>query len=67
MTWFLEKFTESQLTVDAIALNEIIDWLGEDQARLPGLIDTLVSAYGTSKKLTKQDVSVFLGDAAEAQ
>jgi DNA polymerase-3 subunit delta len=41
--------------------------LGEDQARLPGLIDTLVSAYGTSKKLTKQDVSVFLGDAGSVK
>ena len=63
VTWFLEKFAESELSVDAVALNNIIDWLGEDQARLPGLIDTLVSAYGTSKKLTAQDVAVFLGDA----
>ena len=67
VTWFLEKFAESELSVDAVALNDIIDWLGEDQARLPGLIDTLVSAYGTSKKLTKQDVSVFLGDAGSVK
>lgn len=67
MTWFLEKFAESELTIDAVALDDIIDWLGEDQARLPGLIDTLISAYGTSKKLTKQDVTVFLGDAGSVK
>lgn len=62
VTWFLEKFGESGLTVDAVALNDIIDWLGEDQARLPGLIDILVSTYGTSKKLSTEDVTAFLGE-----
>ncbi len=63
VTWFLERFSESGLTLDLSALNQIIDWLGEDQARLPGLIDILVSTYGTSRKLTSDDITAFLGDA----
>ena len=65
--WFLEKFGESGLTLDVSALNQIIDWLGTDQARLPGLIDVLVSTYGTSRKLTSDDVSAFLGDAGSVK
>ncbi|MGA0766082.1 MAG: DNA polymerase III subunit delta, partial [Ilumatobacteraceae bacterium] len=42
VTWFLERFGEAGLTLEPMALNQIIDWLGEDQARLPGLIDVLV-------------------------
>ena len=67
VTWFLERFSESGLTLDLSALNQIIDWLGEDQARLPGLIDILVSTYGTSRKLTSDDITAFLGDAGSVK
>ena len=67
VTWFLERFGESGLTLEVGALNQIIDWLGEDQARLPGLIDILVSTYGTSKKLSSEDVIAFLGEAGSVK
>ena len=67
VTWFLERFGESGLTLELSALNMIIDWLGEDQARLPGLIDVLVSTYGTSRKLKSEDVEAFLGDAGSVK
>ena len=67
VTWFLERFGESGLTVEPMALNQIVDWLGEDQARLPGLIDVLVSTYGTSRKLSSDDVAPFLGDAGSVK
>ena len=67
VTWFLERFGESGLTLEISALNQIIDWLGEDQARLPGLIDILVSTYGTSRKLTSEEVTAFLGDAGSVK
>ncbi|NBP41867.1 MAG: hypothetical protein EBU68_03680, partial [Actinobacteria bacterium] len=41
--------------------------LGEDQARLPGLIDVLVSTYGTSRKLSSDDVVAFMGDAGSVK
>ncbi len=67
VTWFLERLGESGLTLELSALNQIIDWLGEDQARLPGLIDILVSTYGTSRKLTSDDITAFLGDAGSVK
>ncbi len=67
VTWFLERLGESGLTLELGALNQIIDWLGEDQARLPGLIDILVSTYGTSRKLTSDDITPFLGDAGSVK
>jgi DNA polymerase III delta subunit len=52
-----------ELQVDnASAVAAIISWLGQDQARLPSLIDVLSSTYGTSKKLSLGDVEPFLGD-----
>ena len=38
-------------------------WLGEDAGRLPGILDTLVSTYGTSRTLKVVDVAPFLGEA----
>ena len=37
--------------------------IGGDVGRLPGIIDTLVSTHGTSRKLTVDDVTPFLGQA----
>ena len=61
-TWFMEQFTESGLKLDASAVAAIISWLGQDQARLPSLIDVLSSTYGTAKKLALGDVEPFLGE-----
>ena len=61
-TWFMEQFTEAGLKLDSAAVASIIEWLGQDQARLPSLIDVLSSTYGTAKKLSSSDVEPFLGD-----
>jgi DNA polymerase III delta subunit len=61
-TWFMEQFTEAGLKLDSAAVASIIEWLGQDQARLPSLIDVLSSTYGTAKKLNSSDVEPFLGD-----
>ena len=60
--WFADKFTEAGLKIDAAAIAAVISWLGQDQARLPSLIEVLVSTYGSTKKLTTSDVEPFLGD-----
>lgn len=62
VVWFQEQFTQAGLKLDTDAMNSVIDWLGQDQARLPSLIEVLVSAFGTSKKLTVEDVQPFLGE-----
>lgn len=60
--WFSEQFTEAGVKIDAPAIAAVISWLGQDQARLPSLIEVLASTYGTAKKLTTSDVEPFLGD-----
>jgi DNA polymerase-3 subunit delta len=49
--------------MDPAAISAISERLGADIGRFPGLLDTLTSAYGTSKKLTRDDVVPFLGEA----
>ena len=60
--WFSEQFVQAGVTIDASAIAAVISWLGQDQARLPSLIEVLVSTYGSAKKLTTADVEPFLGD-----
>ena len=60
--WYSDQFTEAGVKIDAPAIASVISWLGQDQARLPSLIEVLVSTYGSSKKLTTADVEPFLGD-----
>ena len=62
VVWFQEQFAQAGLRLDPDAMNSVIDWLGQDQARLPSLIEVLVSAFGTSKKLSADDVQPFLGE-----
>ena len=60
--WFSDQFTQAGVKIDASAIAAVISWLGQDQARLPSLIEVLVSTYGSAKKLTTADVEPFLGD-----
>jgi DNA polymerase-3 subunit delta len=59
--WFQEQLTEAGLKVDSGGLKMLIEWLGQDQARLPSIIEVLVSTYGTNKKLTVEEIEPFLG------
>ena len=61
--WIEQQFVASGLRVDAQALQAIGAWMGEDAGRLQGVVDTLVSTYGTSGKLRLDEVRPFLGEA----
>jgi DNA polymerase-3 subunit delta len=65
--WYKEKFIEAGLKIDAVALEEVVEWLGQDSARLPGLLEVLVSTYGPKHRLTFDDVEPFLGQAGSVQ
>jgi DNA polymerase-3 subunit delta len=41
----------------------VAGWLGDDIGRLDGILATLVSTYGTNRRLTATDVEPFLGEA----
>ena len=65
--WYKAKFVEAGLKIDAVALEEVVEWLGQDSARLPGLLEVLASTYGPKQRLTYDDVSPFLGQAGHVQ
>jgi DNA polymerase-3 subunit delta len=60
--WFATQFMEAGIKVEPGALAQVVEWLGQDQARLPSLIDVLVATYGSTKKLSIADIEPFLGD-----
>jgi DNA polymerase III delta subunit len=57
MEWYKTKFIEAGLKIDALALEEVADWLGQDSARLPGLIEVLMSAETSSHLRRREPVS----------
>lgn len=61
--WVEQQFAAAGLKVDGAVLQAVGAWMGEDAGRLQGVIDTLVSAYGTAGKLRLDDVRPFLGEA----
>ena len=65
--WYKTKFVEAGLKIDAVALEEVVEWIGQDSARLPGLLEVLASTYGVKQRLTYDDVSPFLGQAGSVQ
>jgi DNA polymerase-3 subunit delta len=65
--WYKTKFVEAGLKIDAVALEEVVEWLGQDSARLPGLLEVLASTYGQKQRLSYDDVSPFLGEAGHVQ
>ncbi len=61
--WIAEKAEEAGVRFDPSATMRVATWLGEDIGRLDGILATLVSTYGTNRRLTATDVEPFLGEA----
>lgn len=61
--WFAEHIAHSGLRLDAAATTLLGSWLGEDAGRLQGVLDTLLSAYGTGGRLGVDEIQPFLGEA----
>lgn len=61
--WYGEQIGHTGLRLDGAATSLLASWLGEDAGRLAGIVDTLVSAFGTSRRLGVDDVRPFLGEA----
>ena len=61
--WITDHVRASGLRIDGAGSARLAAWMGEDAGRLQGVIDTLVSAYGTDRTLTTTDIEPFLGEA----
>ncbi len=51
------------LRLDRDAQRRIVDWLGDDAGKLPGVLAVLASTYGEGTTLGVADIEPFLGDA----
>jgi DNA polymerase-3 subunit delta len=62
-TWLKEQVGESGLHLDNGAVDLIAGTLGQDLGRAPGILATLVSAFGVGARLGADDVAPYLGEA----
>lgn len=61
--WIREQIAAAGLSIEPRAIQRLTDWLGEEPARLDGVLSTLRGAFGTDATLTDVDIEPFLGEA----
>lgn len=61
--WASQAMAAAGLKPDRAATKLVVDWLGDDAGKLPGLMAVLGSTYGEGQHLTPEDIEPFLGDA----
>ena len=61
--WLTERLHGAPVRLDARAAATLAEHLGEDLARLRGLLDTLVAAYGEGASIDEDMLDPFLGEA----
>ena len=62
-TWIEEQVITAGMKLEPAAMAVIAGWMGEEAGRLAGVLDTLASTYGRSKKLSVADIEPFLGES----
>lgn len=54
---------QAGVRLDRDALRHLVDWLGDEPGKLPGVLSVLSSTYGEGAGLTVGDIDPFLGEA----
>jgi DNA polymerase-3 subunit delta len=62
-SWVRDQVSHSGLDLDGRAMQALTAWLGEDPAKLDGVLHTLRGAFGEGSRLGVDDVEPFLGEA----
>ena len=60
--WITQHLASSGLRLDAAARALVVSTIGEDVARLSGVLETLEATYGPRARLSEDDVAPYLGD-----
>ena len=63
ITFVDEAVAKAGLRLERDAQRHLVDWLGDDPGKLPGVLAVLASTYGEGARLAVADVDPFLGDA----
>lgn len=64
--WVTEELGASDLVLDRQAVNLVVDHVGEDAARLGGVIKALTGTYGPGARLGVDEVEPYLVGAGDA-
>lgn len=62
-TWIRDQIAAASVQLEPQAVSRLVDWLGEEPARLDGVLATLRGAFGDGVRLSLQDLEPFLGEA----
>ncbi|MGI8791859.1 MAG: DNA polymerase III subunit delta [Acidimicrobiales bacterium] len=62
-SWLTTQLKDAPVSFDAAAGRMLGEHLGEDLGRLPGMLNTLVGAYGDGAKISPEELEPFLGAA----
>jgi DNA polymerase-3 subunit delta len=62
-TWVSDQVASAGLTLDGAARELLTDRLGEDVARLRGVLDTLRATFGSKVTLSADDIEPYIGEA----
>jgi DNA polymerase III subunit delta len=61
--WVSEHVSAAGLTLDSAARELLVERLGEDVARLRGVLETLAATFGSKASLSADDIEPYLGEA----
>lgn len=61
--WVRDALADGGLRVDRAGTQLIVDWVGEDAGKVPGLVTLLVSTHGDGARIGVDDIEPFLGEA----
>lgn len=61
--WFHDQLAAASVRFDAPAATAFADTVGEDRARVAGVLATLESTFGPGAKLDIDDITPYLGEA----
>jgi len=62
-TWIRDQISNAGMRIEPRAIAMLTEWLGEEPARLDGVLATLRGAFGDADTLTVADIEPFLGEA----
>ncbi len=62
-TWIRDQIAHVGLKIEPRAIQRLTEWLGEEPARLDGVLGTLRGAFGEGVSLSDTDIEPFLGEA----
>src|SRR5262245_34465607 len=62
-SWMNDHVASSGLVLDGAARELLADRLGEDIARLRGVLDTLLATFGAKVRLSADDIEPYIGEA----